>query len=54
LLCPLLRADEPPLRIAVTPDSLLFTWPARVGAVEVRELPLHTSAADLPSLGCGH
>ena len=45
-LCPLLRADEPPLRIAVTPDSLRFTWPARVGAVEVRELPLHTSAAE--------
>lgn len=45
-LCPLLRADEPPLRVAVTPDSLRFTWPARVGAVEVRELPLHTSAAE--------
>ena len=45
-LCPLLRADEPPLRIAVTPDSLRFAWPARVGAVEVRELPLHTSAAE--------
>lgn len=45
-LCGLLRADEPPLRVAVTPDSLHFTWPARAGAVEVRELPLHTSAAE--------
>ena len=44
-LCPLLRADEPPLRIAVTPDSLRFAWPPSAGTTEIRELPLHTSAA---------
>jgi hypothetical protein len=41
----LVRADEPPLRVAVTPDSLRFAWPPSAGTVEIRELPLHTSAA---------
>ena len=41
----LVRADEPPLRVAVTPDSLRFTWPPGAGMTEIRELPLHTSAA---------
>ncbi len=45
-LSALLLAEEPPLRVAVTPDTLRFTWPARTGAVEVRELPLHTSAPE--------
>ena len=44
-LCALLRADEPPLRVAVTPDSLRFAWPPSAGKTEIRELPLHTSAA---------
>ena len=44
-LCPLLPADEPPLRIAVTPDSLRFAWPPSAGKTEIRELPRHTSAA---------
>ena len=41
----LVRADEPPLRVAVTPDSLRFAWPPGAGTTEIRELPLHTSAA---------
>ena len=40
----LVRADEPPLRVAVTPDSLRFVWPPSAGTVEIRELPMHTSA----------
>ena len=44
-LCAVLRADEPPLRVAITPDSLRFTWPPSAGKTEIRELPLHTSAA---------
>jgi hypothetical protein len=40
----LVRADEPPLRVAVTPDSLRFAWPPSEGTTEIRELPLHTSA----------
>ncbi len=38
-------ADEPPLRVAITPDSLRFTWQPSAGKTEIRELPLHTSAA---------
>jgi hypothetical protein len=41
----LARADEPPLRIAITPDSLRFAWSPSAGTTEIRELPLHTSAA---------
>lgn len=41
----LVHADEPPLRVAVTPDSLHFEWPPSPGPSEIRELPLHTSAA---------
>jgi hypothetical protein len=41
----LVRADEPPLRVAITPDSLRFAWPPSAGKTEIRELPLHTSAA---------
>jgi len=41
----LVRADEPPLRVAVTPDSLRFAWPTSAGKTEIRELPLHPSAA---------
>ena len=40
----LVRADEPPLRVAITPDSLRFAWPPSAGKTEIRELPLHTSA----------
>ncbi len=40
----LVRADEPPLRVAITPDSLRFAWPPSAGTTEIRELPLHTSA----------
>jgi hypothetical protein len=46
LLGSLLRAGDPPLHVAVTPESLRFTWPARAGTLELRELPLHTSAAE--------
>ena len=41
----LVRADEPPLRVAITPDSLRFEWQPRAGTTEIRELLLHTSAA---------
>ena len=41
----LVHADEPPLRVAVTTDSLRFAWPPSEGKTEIRELPLHTSAA---------
>ncbi len=41
----LARADEPPLRVAITPDSLRFAWSPSAGTTEIRELPLHTSAA---------
>ena len=27
----LVRADEPPLRVAITPDSLRFAWPPSGG-----------------------
>lgn len=37
-------AREAPLRVAVTPDSLRFSWSARAEKSELRELPLHTSA----------
>jgi hypothetical protein len=43
VLSNLVRADEPPLRVAVTPDSLRFAWPPSAGMTEIRELPLHTS-----------
>ncbi len=48
LLCltTILHAEDVGQRIAVTPDSLSFAWPARAGVVELREMPLHTSAAD--------
>ena len=45
-LTTILHAEDVALRVAVTPDSLTFTWPARAGTVELRELPLHTSATD--------
>ena len=45
VLSTLVRADEPPLRVAITPDSLRFAWPPSAGTTEIRELPLHTSAA---------
>ena len=45
VLSELVHADEPPLRVAVTPDSLRFEWPPGAGTSEIRELPLHTSAA---------
>jgi len=45
VLSKLVRADEPPLRVAITPDSLRFAWPPNAGKTEIRELPLHTSAA---------
>ncbi len=41
----LVQADEPPLRVAITPDSLRFAWSPSAGTTEIRELPLHTSAA---------
>ena len=44
VLSELVHADEPPLRVAVTPDSLRFEWPPSPGTSEIRELPLHTSA----------
>jgi hypothetical protein len=45
VLSHLVHADEPPLRVAVTPDSLRFAWSPSAGKTEIRELPLHTSAA---------
>ena len=44
VLSNLTHADEPPLRVAITPDSLRFTWPPNAGPTEIRELLLHTSA----------
>ena len=42
---PGLRAAEPALRVAVTPDSLRFAWAApRTGRVALREMPLNTGA----------
>jgi hypothetical protein len=41
----LVHADEQPLRVAITPDSLRFVWPPSAGKTEIRELLLHTSAA---------
>ncbi|MEQ1859841.1 MAG: DUF5722 domain-containing protein [Chthoniobacteraceae bacterium] len=51
LLIPLLMlasalAVDPPMRVSATPEALRFAWPARAGAMEIRELPLHTSAAE--------
>ena len=40
----LVSADEPPLRVEITPDSLRFEWLPSAGTTEIRELPLHTSA----------
>ncbi len=45
VLSHLVRADEPPLRVAITLDSLRFEWSPSAGKTEIRELPLHTSAA---------
>ena len=45
VLSNLVRADEPPLRVAITPDSLRFAWQPSAGKTEIRELMLHTSAA---------
>lgn len=45
VLSEFVRADEPRLRVAITPDSLRFAWPPSAGKTEIRELPLHTSAA---------
>jgi hypothetical protein len=36
--------SAPPLKVAVTADHVRFTWPAQSGSLEIRELPLHTSA----------
>ena len=48
VLSKLVRADEPPLRVEITPDSLRFEWLPSAGTTEIRELQLHTSATRRP------
>jgi hypothetical protein len=44
LLCSLRGQSAPSLKVAVSADHVRFTWSTQTGALEIRELPLHTSA----------